>query len=114
MSNTIQQEPDRILRDPEVRERVGLSRATIWRKIRSGDIPAPVRLGPQSIGWIEREVNEWIAVRASARASPTRTNNFETVREDQTRPIARTGDLWAQPERDRTSGNGGPPKFGKD
>jgi prophage regulatory protein len=61
--------PDRILRDREVRERVGLSRATIWRMIRSGDFPAPVRLGPQSVGWIEREVGDWIAERAAQRPS---------------------------------------------
>jgi prophage regulatory protein len=60
---------DRILRDREVRERVGLSRATIWRKVRNGDFPAPVRLGPQSVGWIEREVGDWIAERAAQRPS---------------------------------------------
>ncbi|UGA46127.1 AlpA family transcriptional regulator [Bradyrhizobium quebecense] len=60
--------PDCILRERNVRERVGLSHSTIWRKIRSGEFPAPVRLGPQSVGWIEREVDGWIAERVAQRA----------------------------------------------
>ena len=36
---------DRILRIPEVVEITGLSRTTIWRRVKSGDFPAPVRLG---------------------------------------------------------------------
>src|SRR5262245_22822699 len=59
--------PDRILRERKVRERLDLSHATLWRMIQRTEFPAPVRLGPQSVGWIEREVNEWIAARAAAR-----------------------------------------------
>jgi prophage regulatory protein len=62
-----QEPPDRVLRWREVRDRIGLSRATIWRMVRNGVFPAPVRLGPQSVGWIEREVIEWIADRAARR-----------------------------------------------
>src|SRR5262245_19116736 len=58
---------DRILRERKVCERLDLSHATIWRMIQRGDFPAPVRLGPQSVGWIEREVNDWIAARAAIR-----------------------------------------------
>jgi prophage regulatory protein len=69
------QTPDRILREPEVRKRVGLSHATIWRKVRNGDFPAPVRLGPQSVGWIEREIDAWIAERAARRPSKKQPPN---------------------------------------
>jgi prophage regulatory protein len=59
--------PDRVLRWRDVRARIGLSRATIWRKVRNHDFPAPVTLGPQSVGWLERDVDEWIASREARR-----------------------------------------------
>src|SRR5262249_37456831 len=53
----------RILRDPEVRERTKLSRVQRWRRVRKGTFPAPVQLGPNSIGWYEDEIEAWIANR---------------------------------------------------
>lgn len=50
-----------ILRAKEVTNRTGLSRVTIWRKVRAGKFPAPRELGQHSVGWIESEVNDWLA-----------------------------------------------------
>ena len=53
---------DRMMRLPEVLEVTGLSHATIWRWVKSGDFPAPVKLGgirTRSIGWRFREVQRW-------------------------------------------------------
>lgn len=49
-----------IIRLKKVQERTSLSRTTIWRKVSSGDFPAPVSLGERSIGWISTEIDEWI------------------------------------------------------
>ena len=53
----------------------GLSRATIYRKLHSGGFPKPVRLGPNSVGWIAAEVDAWLeelcAERDRASASDT-------------------------------------------
>lgn len=51
---------DAMLRQPEVLRRTGLSRTTIWRKVRAGDFPAPRQLGPNSIGWSEPEIAAWL------------------------------------------------------
>ena len=54
---------DKILRIPEVVEVTGLSRTTIWRRVKSGDFPAPVRLGSMatwSVGWPESKVERWL------------------------------------------------------
>ena len=54
---------DRILRIPEVVKITGLSRTTIWRRVKSGDFPAPVRLGnlvTRSVGWRESQVKQWL------------------------------------------------------
>ena len=54
---------DRILRTPEVVETTGLSKTTIWRRVRGRDFPAPVKLGSlatRSIGWRQEEIKRWI------------------------------------------------------
>ena len=54
---------DRILRIPEVVKITGLSRTTIWRRVKSGDFPAPVRLGSlatRSVGWRESQIKQWL------------------------------------------------------
>ena len=55
--------PDAMLRFADVIARTGLSRTTLWRKIRVGDFPAPVQLGPNSVGFSENSVSEWVASR---------------------------------------------------
>ena len=58
---------DRILRTPEVVRVTGLSKTTIWRRVRSGDFPAPVKLGSpdsRSIGWRQEEIERWIGSRS--------------------------------------------------
>ena len=54
---------DRILRFREVCWMIGLSRTTLWRKVRDGEFPAPVRLGANSIGWRRSAVEGWLSDR---------------------------------------------------
>ena len=55
--------PSRMLRMPEVMARAGLSRTTIWRRVRAGTFPAPISLGENSVGWPEHLITEWIESR---------------------------------------------------
>ena len=60
---------EKIIRTPEVLEVTGLSKATIWRRVRSGDFPVPVKLrGPasRSVRWKKAEVAKWIESRPLA------------------------------------------------
>ena len=54
---------DRMLRAPEVVEATGLSRTTIWRRVRAGSFPAPTVLGENSIGWPASKITEWLEAR---------------------------------------------------
>jgi len=56
----------RFLRATEVAEKVGLSQTTIWRLERDGDFPRRRQLGPNSVGWLESEIEEWMASREVA------------------------------------------------
>lgn len=59
--------PARILRMPTVTERVGLKRTAIYDMIRTGKFPKPVPLNDKSVGWLESEIDEWIASRVAVR-----------------------------------------------
>ncbi len=41
----------RLCRWPEVFKRYGKSRTQTWRDVRAGKFPAPVQIGPNSVGW---------------------------------------------------------------
>ena len=55
-----------ILRLPTVKARTGLSRSTIYLRIAEGNFPPPISLGARAVGWIETEVNDWVARRIAA------------------------------------------------
>ena len=52
-----------ILRFAQVREKTGLSRATVYRRIRAGTFPIPLDLGNGRLGWIDEEIDAWVAER---------------------------------------------------
>lgn len=59
-----------LLRLPQVLARVGVSRATLYTRIKEGAFPRPVALGPRSVAWPSDEVESWIRSRvAASRAS---------------------------------------------
>ena len=51
----------RILRLPDVVHRVGYGRSTIYQKIQDGTFPVPLRLGSKATGWLESDIENWIA-----------------------------------------------------
>jgi prophage regulatory protein len=53
-------ERKKFLRLIQVRETIGLSRATIYRKIAAHEFPRPVRLGSRAVGWVEADVIGWM------------------------------------------------------
>ena len=53
--------PAKILRLPNVLDRTGLSRSTVYLRVTERRFPRPVSLGARAVGWIETEVEEWIA-----------------------------------------------------
>lgn len=55
-----------VLRLPAVCRITGLRRSTIYRMQESGQFPRRVKIGARAVGWIDREVQEWLANRALA------------------------------------------------
>ena len=50
----------RVLRLPEVMDRTGLKRSTIYKRIKFDKFPRQVCLGGDNVGWIEDEIDGWI------------------------------------------------------
>ena len=61
--------PLKFLRFPEVRERTGLSRSTIWRLERRGEFPKHHRISPNIVAWVDHDVAAWITRKATPVAS---------------------------------------------
>jgi prophage regulatory protein len=61
-------EPIRILRRRQLEARLGIGRSTVYDWLRSDpSFPRPVRIGARAVGWIESEINAWLAERMAAR-----------------------------------------------
>ncbi len=52
-----------ILRLPQVKNRVGLSRSSIYLAISRGNFPRAISLGARAVGWLESDINSWLVKR---------------------------------------------------
>ena len=75
----LDQFPRKVLRLPQVRNATGLSRATIYRKMKDRSFPIAVRLGDRAVGWYADEIDKFnseclriLAPRATSDAKPIR------------------------------------------
>ncbi|RZU41740.1 helix-turn-helix transcriptional regulator [Edaphobacter modestus] len=51
---------NKILRLPAVKTKTGLSRSAIYARVSQGTFPAALSLGPNTVGWLEADVEAWI------------------------------------------------------
>ena len=67
----------RLVRLPEVKERTGLSKTEIYRRMDEGDFPKAIPLGPRAVAWSSDEIDSWIArlIEQAAAAQPTRKHS---------------------------------------
>jgi len=62
----------RVLSLPELRERKGVSfhRCHLYKLIRAGKFPKPIKLGEHRIAFVESEIDDWLRGRMEARDKP--------------------------------------------
>jgi prophage regulatory protein len=53
-------QPDRLLKLDEVKQRVGLGRSMIYRMIQEGRFPVPYKVSAFASRWSEHEIVAWI------------------------------------------------------
>jgi len=61
----------KVLCYPDLREKKGIvwSAPHVYRMIRAGKFPRPVKLGESTSAWLEDEIDRWIADRAAERGA---------------------------------------------
>lgn len=58
-----------ILRRKMVQLKTGIPASSMYALIKTGRFPTPINLGPRSVGWLESEIDAWIAERTNQRAA---------------------------------------------
>ena len=109
--------PNRFLRLPEVKLRVGVSRSSLYLRIAQGTFVKPIRLGPNSVACREEDIDRWMAERVPVEQS-TSEGGVEVNPKPETddaaiagRPLGRPAKRGLAVERERVpalaSGGGG-------
>lgn len=57
-----------ILRRKQVEDATGLSRSTIYARLRDKTFPAAVKLGPRAVGWRTSDIEDFLSNPAGYRA----------------------------------------------
>ncbi|MCC7000883.1 MAG: AlpA family transcriptional regulator [Gemmatimonadaceae bacterium] len=63
MNTNVRHPGSTILRLRNVQARTGLARSTIYQRMKCGEFPVQISLGPRSVGWLESDIEAWIASR---------------------------------------------------
>ena len=61
---------DSLLRMEKVRERTGLSPATIYRREAAGTFPKRIQLGIRCVAWYESDISDFVAAPMTYRSGP--------------------------------------------
>ena len=54
---------DDLIGKTRVLQVVPFSDTTLWRQVRAGNFPAPVKISPGRVAWRVRDVQQWIRTR---------------------------------------------------
>lgn len=49
-----------LLRLPSVEAQTGLSKSEIYRRIKDGTFPKPIKLGARAVAWPSAQIDEWV------------------------------------------------------
>lgn len=60
-----------LLRRKQVEHEVGLSRSTIYQRIKEGTFPVPVKLGLRAVGWRAGDIDRFLSDPTGYRSSST-------------------------------------------
>lgn len=56
----------RIIRIHELMRGIGLSRASVYAYMKTGELAPSIKLGKRAVGWLESDVSDFIASRVAA------------------------------------------------
>jgi prophage regulatory protein len=53
------------IRSKQLTEMLSISRTTLWRMTRNGDIPHPINLSSSVVGWRRADIDSWLEAKVS-------------------------------------------------
>ena len=56
----------KFIRLPEVKNKTGLSRSSIYLRMSNGEFPRSISLGSRAIAWLEADIEQWLDKRIAA------------------------------------------------
>lgn len=59
MQKTNNSQPFTLVRPNELAERLRVSKVTLWRMEKRGELPAKTRVTSKVTGWPQKQLNEW-------------------------------------------------------
>ena len=68
--------PERLLRLPDVQQRVGLGKTQIYKLIHEGLFPGPIKLSKRAVAWPESRVTKWISDRTDVVYRGTNSHDY--------------------------------------
>jgi prophage regulatory protein len=80
-----------ILRLPAVKARTGLSRSSIYLRMRQRQFPQSVPLGPRIVGWLETDVEAWITRQTKKSHQPKFVPSPKAIPSPKTIPSPKRG-----------------------
>lgn len=57
---------EKVIKQPELQNMLGISRGTLFNMRNSGDLPAPIKISSRCVGWLQSEIDEWLRSRPRA------------------------------------------------
>lgn len=54
-----------IYRPPRAATFLGVSRSTVWRLVKAGHLPPPIKLSSQAVGWTEQTLLDFVNSRTT-------------------------------------------------
>ena len=52
-----------VVRLPDVKRQSGGSRSWVYKEIRAGRFPAPIKIGIRAVAWLQSDLDEWLTHR---------------------------------------------------
>jgi prophage regulatory protein len=90
--------PLRLLKIAEVKDRTGIkSDSKVYDEVAKGRLDPPVPLGPNSVAWVETEVDEYIRARIAERDKALAHAAAKPKAEINRRPGRPQRSIWHQP-----------------
>jgi prophage regulatory protein len=68
-----------LFRCQSVLEKTGLKRSSLYKLIKTGDFPKPIKITAKAVAWPSNEVEDWISERISGGEQRTQNQNITTV-----------------------------------